>query len=66
MSDTFVPAAPPLRFDLEVQPEARDIAWHACLREHASGERAEFDSPLALLRHLVQRTCSSHPQGGLQ
>jgi hypothetical protein len=59
------PAPRPQRFELEVQPEGPDSSWHACLRRRGSTERAEFDSPLALLRHLAQLTLAGR-KGGLR
>jgi len=42
-----------IHYELDVQPQTAARAWHAVLRR-ADGESAEFDSPLALARHLAQ------------
>jgi hypothetical protein len=37
---------------LELQPRTAHGAWHAVLEDTVSGERLEFETPLALLQHL--------------
>jgi hypothetical protein len=54
-----------LHFELEVAPPAPGSAWHATLLVPASGVRTEFDTPVALLRYLVQATWTDR-QGGLR
>jgi hypothetical protein len=55
----------PLRFVLEVQPEATQTRWHATLRP-TGGEAVEFESPIALLRHLAAATLLPRERGGLR
>jgi len=44
------------RFELELQPESPGRPWRATLRQSGSDDAVRFDSPLALLRHLVKLT----------
>ncbi len=45
---------PLLHYELDVQPQTAARAWHAVLRRAGGEECVEFDSPLALARHLAQ------------
>jgi hypothetical protein len=55
------------RFELELQPESPGRPWRATLRLSGSDDAVRFDSPLALLRHLVKLTVDEptapHPRG---
>lgn len=57
----------PIHFELDVQPQTAILPWHAVLRRAGGDERVEFDSPLALARHLAQFLApESNPQRGLR
>lgn len=62
---TKAPAPGRVRFDLEVQPEGTSTRWHASLLVRETGARAEFDSPLQLLRYLARLTLDER-RGGLR
>lgn len=62
---TEAPVPGRVRFDLEVQPERAGTRWHASLLVRATGARADFDSPLQLLRYLARLTLDER-QGGLR
>ncbi len=66
-ADAPRPATPPSpqRYRLEIQPEAPDRPWSAALVSCADGVRAEFTSPLALLRFISRSTLAA-PRGGLR
>lgn len=67
-ADAPSPAAPavsPQRYRLEIQPEAPGRPWSAALVSCADGVRAEFTSPLALLRFISRSTLAA-PRGGLR
>jgi hypothetical protein len=58
---------PPLHYELDVQPQTAARAWHAVLRPAGGEECVEFDSPLALARHLAQfLTPNPQPRRGLR
>jgi hypothetical protein len=44
----------PIALKLELLPRTPSCPWHAVLENAMSGERLEFDTPLALLQHLEQ------------
>lgn len=48
--------AAPTRFELELQPDSPSQRWRATLRAAGSDEVVQFDSPLALARHLARLT----------
>jgi hypothetical protein len=54
-----------IRLELEVQPETATRRWHAVVR-HDDGRRLEFDTPLALARHLASWNEPSSEQRGLR
>lgn len=66
--NTVEPRSPaaPQHFELVVQPPQPGRPWHATLVARPAGEPAEFDSPLALLRHLLRLTLPDTPTGGLR
>lgn len=52
-----------IRLELELQPETAMHRWHAVVRG-ADGRCVEFDTPLALARHLASWNESpSEPRG---
>ena len=51
------------RFELEVRAETAGTPWRAVLTEPATATRLEFDSPLALLRWIAQRSLPPHGPG---
>lgn len=54
-----------LRFALRVHPECGQRPWHAELLAE-DGERHDFATPLALIRHLAQLGPLSPRDGGLR
>ena len=42
----------PIALKLELKPNTPSGPWRAVLEDAVSGERFEFDTPLALLQHL--------------
>jgi hypothetical protein len=63
-----VPAQPreEVVFVLTVQPESPAAPWHARLLYAGGPEQLEFDSPLALVRHLAQLSAKQPRRGGLR
>ena len=60
-------ASSQIHYELYVQPQTAICAWHAVLRRAGGEECAEFDSPLALARHLAQFLVSDpQPRRGLR
>ncbi|MDZ7651812.1 MAG: hypothetical protein U5L03_04270 [Burkholderiaceae bacterium] len=53
-------------FVLTVQPETSADPWHARLLYAGGPEHLEFDSPLALVRHLAQLSATQPRRGGLR
>lgn len=53
-------------FVLTVQPESPAAPWHARLLYAGGPEHLEFDSPLALVRHLAQLSATQPRRGGLR
>jgi hypothetical protein len=53
-------------FVLTVQPETPAAPWHARLLYAGGPEHLEFDSPLALVRHLAQLSATQPRRGGLR
>lgn len=53
-------------FVLTVHPEGPAAPWHARLLHAHSAEQHEFDSPLALVRHLAQLCATQPGRGGLR
>lgn len=53
-------------FVLTVQPETPATPWHARLLYAGGPEHLEFDSPLALVRHLAQLSATQPRRGGLR
>lgn len=54
-----------IRLELELQPETATHRWHAVVRG-ADGLCAEFDTPLALARHLASWNEPTSDQRGLR
>lgn len=54
-----------IRLELELQPETATRRWHAVVRG-ADGVRVEFDTPLALARHLASWNEPNNDQRGLR
>lgn len=53
-------------FVLTVQPETPAAPWHARLLYADGPQQLEFDSPLALVRHLAQLSATQPRRGGLR
>jgi hypothetical protein len=53
-------------FVLTVQPESPAAPWHARLLYADGPQQLEFDSPLALVRHLAQLSATQPRRGGLR
>jgi hypothetical protein len=54
-----------IRLQLELQPQTADRRWHAVVRSE-DGRCFEFDTPLALARHLASWNETSSDQRGLR
>jgi hypothetical protein len=54
-----------IRLELELQPETATHRWHAVL-QGTDGVRLEFDTPLALARHLASWNEPTNDQRGLR
>jgi hypothetical protein len=54
-----------IRVELELQPQTATRRWHAVVRS-ADGGCIEFDTPLALARHLASWNETSSEQRGLR
>jgi hypothetical protein len=54
-----------IRLELELQPETATHRWHAVVRG-ADGRSVEFDTPLALARHLASWNERTGEQRGLR
>lgn len=50
-------------FVLTVQPQTQAAPWHARLLYAGDPEYLEFDSPLALVRHLAQLSATQPRRG---
>jgi len=63
MSDS---APYPIRLEVELQPETAEQPWHAVVRTGDGVQQLEFDSPLALVRHLASFNDPSTRRRGLR
>jgi hypothetical protein len=54
-----------IRLELDLQPQTATHRWHVVVRS-ADGGCVEFDTPLALARHLASWNEASSDQRGLR